>query len=232
MDKSNKKKLALGREQLIITVLIVAILGLGVSVLLLLNSERSNNNPVLFANGSTQVDIVKPQSEAVTNTDTSNLPVISIRECENNREFGSITTHLFEVYNTNTDETCKLSEGKLSFEDATLKIESYLSNNPYKTISIGVVDNKFYVQQDTSKQIEGDIKVKIVSLKDGFSSDDWFSLTEAIYNNTDIQADSLFSYQTDTSTKHYIYCYIDNTVKSPASADETQDNIENINEDN
>lgn len=142
---------------------------------------------------------------------------LGLREnVEGGRDFGSIHTALFEVYNVNTNQASKLTDGDMSLETISNVLSGYLNEHKYKTISVGLVDNTFYIQQDTSVEMDGNFVANIVSLKDGFTAEDWFSLTEAIYKNTDIQADSLFAYNTNFGNKHYIYVHIEPTKTEEA----------------
>ncbi len=165
------------------------------------------------------------QSEKSTpSINTSNLgiklPELSIIQSDKQRTYNDIVTTIFLVVKKDTTDTVKLEEGELLIEDVQEVLTEYLKNNKYKTLAIGMVDNMFYIQQDTSETIEKEQKVNIVKLNSTFSIDDWFSLTEATYNNTNTQADSLFSYkQNGLDMKQYIYVYTEKEI-------ETKDKLE------
>lgn len=221
-QRSNKEKLILLTIGLALLVLVL--------VVVLIMSISREEPPILLADGSSQTQLVKPPDnlEPKVQSQQDIQYTLEIKQSDTVREFGTIKTYLFDIINSETEQVCKLSDGNLSFENVTETLGNFLNNNKYKMISIGIVDNKFYIQQDTSKKLDGIIKVNIVSLKNEFTPDDWFSLTEATYNNTDIQADSLFSYQTERGSKHYIYTYLENEINKEAENEtaKTEDKLD------
>ena len=129
---------------------------------------------------------------------------------EDDRHLDNIYTYRFEIINTETNEACKLSDGILSMAELSETLETFLSSHPYRVYSVGIVDNKFYIQQDINDTVtDGALKVNIVSLSNTFSSEDWLSLTEATYKNANVLADNIFTYTGAQQSKHYIYIYID-----------------------
>lgn len=130
-----------------------------------------------------------------------------VSNTETDRQYEKIKTHLFEVVNTESNKVLKLTEAVIPIESIEKAMDEYLTTSKYKTLSIGVVDNKFYIQQDTSVIENRQLKTEIISIMDEFTADSWFKLTEAIYNSSDVQASSLFSYQTENGNKHLIYIF-------------------------
>lgn len=137
-------------------------------------------------------------------------PELKIQFLEDDRHLDNIYTYRFEIINTETNEACKLSDGILSMAELSETLETFLSSHPYRVYSVGIVDNKFYIQQDINDTVtNGALKVNIVSLSNSFSSEDWLSLTEATYKNANVLADNIFTYTGAQQSKHYIYIYID-----------------------
>ena len=137
-------------------------------------------------------------------------------------QYESIKTTMFSIIDKGSLSEKSYLDGTLSVNNIKETLENYLQQNKYKVMSIGLVNNKFYIQQDTSKPVDYTIKVGIVGLGDSFSADDWTKLTEAIYSKFDVDADSLFSASTDIGNKHFIYAYqeeIDNSNAEGINSD-------------
>ena len=193
-------------NKLYIITFMFIVLTITVSLASVITAKKAINEAQIIAENATLNNSIAPDQSQLENKPTITL---GIRQSENLRTHGSIVTVQFETFNTDTLETCSISDGSISNEDIKSAFEDCLSTNKYRTISVGMVDNKFYIQQDTSINEESAQLVNIVTLNSKFSADDWFSLTEATYNNTYIQADSLCRYTSNGSDiRQYIYVYI------------------------
>ena len=175
-------------------------------------SKRLDNvKPVEISvdTNSEDTDNIQDIEDANNVTIVTNNDILKLRAIEDDRTYGTIRTHMFEIINSTTNEVAKLSDGKLDLNEVVAEISIYLNDNKYKTLSIGLVDNKYYIQQDISKEVKGNLHVKIATLHNKFTLDDWLKLTESVYNNTEFHADSLFSYEANGGNKQYIYVYAD-----------------------
>lgn len=154
-----------------------------------------------------KVDLI----ETTTNIDGT-YPALEIKLIEEDRHLENIYTYRFELINKETGEKSKLSDGILNMDELSNTIENFLNSHPYKICSVGFVDDKFYVQQDTDETRDYNVSVNIVSLSNTFSSEDWLSLTEATYKNAEVEADNIFTYTGAMQSKHYIYIYKQNNT--------------------
>lgn len=184
----------------------------------IIRDKVMNNSKADESATTTQNVVLNTQSK-------QNTTGLSIKLTPDQREFGNITTNTFIVYNKATGEECKLSDGTLLTDEVIKEITRFLDDNKYKTLSIGVVDNKFYIQQDKSVEEKSIQNVKIVTVDSSFSADNWFALTEATYNSTYIQADSLYAYNNGSEIKQYIYIYIDKNDMN-ATIDDAIESVE------
>lgn len=125
------------------------------------------------------------------------------------RQYESIKTQMFTIVDRETKAEKSVMDGTLSIEDVKATLDNYLEQNKYKIMSIGLVNNKFYIQQDITQPVDKAAKVGIIGLADGFSADDWIKLTEAVYNKVTVEADSLFAASSNIGNKHFIYAYND-----------------------
>lgn len=184
------------------------------------------------SNKEAEIMLAEANSKMVTEDSVvvENAKDLGIRKIEQDRTYGNIKTSQFELYDKETSQVCKTIDGNINVEDILSTLTEYLKENNYKTIGVGMVDNKFYIQQDTSIEEEKEQKVNIVSLNESFSANDWFGLTEATYNNTTTKADSLCRYQTASGdNRQYIYVY---TEKETEEVKGTPNKIQNDNENN
>lgn len=203
-------------EKLVITALILTVLLLCIVMIISVSEGSSNQSTFGLTNQAEAVPtepktLVKSADEVMTASVEPIEADIEIKLNETPREYGNITTYIFDVVKKDNGEVCKLSDGIISIEDIIDTIDIFLEEHPFETVSIGVVDNKFYIQQNTSKEIDSSkhLRVNIMSLNDTFSASDWFSMTEAVLNSVDVQTDSVFSYQANIGSKHYIYIFLE-----------------------
>ena len=168
-------------------------------IVFMLSGNNSNEPKVIDAS---TLDVASQE----TNDELLDLEELSIREASC-REFNNIRTYLFEVYNPVTGDVKKLNDGKLSIEKTTRVMCNFLNEHPNKTLSVGCVNNMFYIQQDISLIEDKPLIANILSISNNFTTDSWFDMTESIYNSCNVYTDSLFSCLADTGEKHYIYIY-------------------------
>lgn len=151
----------------------------------------------------------KPESDG-KQANTENKEVITtesiyLSEELEDRVYENITTHIFVAKDINKNVEVKLSDGLISNENILKSLNNYVSTLENKIVAIGVIDNKFYIQYNTSKLIDKEQKVVIVSLKNSIKASDWFGLTEAIYNKEDVLASNIYSYNNNDGDIHFIY---------------------------
>ena len=133
---------------------------------------------------------------------------ITIQSNQNVREYGSIRTYTFDIIDVETGEVCGFSKGTIDTEDIESKLTEHLKLNNFKVKSIGMVKDQFYIQQDTSIETDRHAGIKMIRLKDGFTASDFFALTEAVYNETEVDADSIIRHNLDgTEESHLYYMY-------------------------
>ncbi len=133
---------------------------------------------------------------------------ITIQSNQNVREYGSIRTYTFDIIDVETGEVCGFSKGTIDTEDIESKLTEHLKLNNFKVKSIGMVKDQFYIQQDTSIETDRHTGIKMIRLKDGFTASDFFALTEAVYNETEVDADSIIRHNLDgTEDSHLYYMY-------------------------
>lgn len=166
-------------------------------------------------------ELSNQQDGTLVKTEDGVIPKLGIRYVDEDRHLDNIYTYRFEIYNQIDNSVTTLNSGTLSMDDVIVTIEEFLKSHPYKVYSVGLVDDKFYVQQDINQTVDRDIRVNIISLIENFNSEDWLNLTEATYKNADVMADNLFAYDTAKS-KHYIYIYLSDTDKDDNTGTEIE----------
>lgn len=195
----------------VIGAIVVAAIGLIVALYIVLSQPKAIETAQVAPVDAITRNAANTESNKAAPEDSAyKLSEINIVRCEDSEnQYESIKTQMFNLVKADTNEVCTVADGEINIDNLKETLDNYLATSKYKIMSIGLVNNQFYIQQDMTQPTEYTAQVGLVTLSDSFSADDWMKLTEAVYNSVYVEADSLFTAISTAGTKHFIYAYAD-----------------------
>lgn len=130
-----------------------------------------------------------------------------IKYDEEVREYEGIRTLTFTFYDSETNEPSDLKNGWIDLTTVIQAVNDKLSTPDFEVCELGVIGDKLYVIQDTTKVCESALKMNIISISNEITNSDWIEAIEKIYNDNDILAGTTITSYTDFGSKHYLYVY-------------------------
>lgn len=212
----------------VIGAIVVAAIGLIVALYIVLSQPKAIETAQVAPVDAITRNAATTESNKATPEDSAyKLSEINIVRCEDSEsQYESIKTQMFNLVKADTNEVCTVADGEINIDNLKETLDNYLATSKYKIMSIGLVNNQFYIQQDMTQPTEYTAQVGLVTLSDSFSADDWMKLTEAVYNSVYVEADSLFTAISTAGTKHFIYAYADKSEVLKNNTTQT-DNTDN-----
>lgn len=212
----------------VIGAIVIAAIGLIVALYIVLSQPKAiETAQVAPVDAITRNAATTESNKAAPEDSAYKLSEINIVRCEDSEsQYESIKTQMFNLVKADTNEVCTVADGEINVDNLKETLDNYLATSKYKIMSIGLVNNQFYIQQDMTQPTEYTAQVGLVTLSDSFSADDWMKLTEAVYNSVYVEADSLFTAISTVGTKHFIYAYADKSEVLKNNTTQT-DNTDN-----
>lgn len=212
----------------VIGAIVIAAIGLIVALYIVLSQPKAIETAQVAPVDAITRNAATTESNKATPEDSAyKLSEINIVRCEDSEsQYESIKTQMFNLVKADTNEVCTVADGEINIDNLKETLDNYLATSKYKIMSIGLVNNQFYIQQDMTQPTEYTAQVGLVTLSDSFSADDWMKLTEAVYNSVYVEADSLFTAISTAGTKHFIYAYADKSEVLKNNTTQT-DNTDN-----
>lgn len=212
----------------VIGAIVIAAIGLIVALYIVLSQPKAIETAQVAPVDAITRNAATTESNKATPEDSAyKLSEINIVRCEDSEsQYESIKTQMFNLVKADTNEVCTVADGEINIDNLKETLDNYLATSKYKIMSIGLVNNQFYIQQDMTQPTEYAAQVGLVTLSDSFSADDWMKLTEAVYNSVYVEADSLFTAISTAGTKHFIYAYADKSEVLKNNTTQT-DNTDN-----
>lgn len=209
----------------VIGAIVIAAIGLIVALYIVLSQPKAIETAQLAPVDAITRNAATTESNKATPEDSAyKLSEINIVRCEDSEsQYESIKTQMFNLVKADTNEVCTVADGEINIDNLKETLDNYLATSKYKIMSIGLVNNQFYIQQDMTQPTEYTAQVGLVTLSDSFSADDWMKLTEAVYNSVYVEADSLFTAISTAGTKHFIYAYADKSEVLKNNTTQTDD---------
>ena len=203
----------------------IAAIGLIVALYIVLSQPKAIETAQVAPVDAITRNAATTESNKATPEDSAyKLSEINIVRCEDSEsQYESIKTQMFNLVKADTNEVCTVADGEINIDNLKETLDNYLATSKYKIMSIGLVNNQFYIQQDMTQPTEYTAQVGLVTLSDSFSADDWMKLTEAVYNSVYVEADSLFTAISTAGTKHFIYAYADKSEVLKNNTTQTDD---------
>lgn len=209
----------------VIGAIVIAAIGLIVALYIVLSQPKAIETAQVAPVDAITRNAATTESNKATPEDSAyKLSEINIVRCEDSEsQYESIKTQMFNLVKADTNEVCTVADGEINVDNLKETLDNYLATSKYKIMSIGLVNNQFYIQQDMTQPTEYTAQVGLVTLSDSFSADDWMKLTEAVYNSVYVEADSLFTAISTAGTKHFIYAYADKSEVLKNNTTQTDD---------
>lgn len=209
----------------VIGAIVIAAIGLIVALYIVLSQPKAIETAQVAPVDAITRNAATTESNKATPEDSAyKLSEINIVRCEDSEsQYESIKTQMFNLVKADTNEVCTVADGEINIDNLKETLDNYLATSKYKIMSIGLVNNQFYIQQDMTQPTEYTAQVGLVTLSDSFSADDWMKLTEAVYNSVYVEADSLFTAISTAGTKHFIYAYADKSEVLKNNTSQTDD---------
>ena len=209
----------------VIGAIVIAAIGLIVALYIVLSQPKAIETAQVAPVDAITRNAATTESNKATPEDSAyKLSEINIVRCEDSEsQYESIKTQMFNLVKADTNEVCTVADGEINIDNLKETLDNYLATSKYKIMSIGLVNNQFYIQQDMTQPTEYTAQVGLVTLSDSFSADDWMKLTEAVYNSVYVEADSLFTAISTAGTKHFIYAYADKSEVLKNNTTQTDD---------
>lgn len=209
----------------VIGAIVIAAIGLIVALYIVLSQPKAiETAQVAPVDAITRNAATTESNKAAPEDSAYKLSEINIVRCEDSEsQYESIKTQMFNLVKADTNEVCTVADGEINIDNLKETLDNYLATSKYKIMSIGLVNNQFYIQQDMTQPTEYTAQVGLVTLSDSFSADDWMKLTEAVYNSVYVEADSLFTAISTAGTKHFIYAYTDKSEVLKNNTTQTDD---------
>ena len=209
----------------VIGAIVVAAIGLIVALYIVLSQPKAiETAQVAPVDAITRNAATTESNKEALEDSAYKLSEINIVRCEDSEsQYESIKTQMFNLVKADTNEVCTVADGEINIDNLKETLDNYLATSKYKIMSIGLVNNQFYIQQDMTQPTEYTAQVGLVTLSDSFSADDWMKLTEAVYNSVYVEADSLFTAISTAGTKHFIYAYADKSEVLKNNTTQTDD---------
>lgn len=209
----------------VIGAIVIAAIGLIVALYIVLSQPKAIETAQVAPVDAITRNAATTESNKVAPEDSAyKLSEINIVRCEDSEsQYESIKTQMFNLVKADTNEVCTVADGEINIDNLKETLDNYLATSKYKIMSIGLVNNQFYIQQDMTQPTKYTAQVGLVTLSDSFSADDWMKLTEAVYNSVYVEADSLFTAISTAGTKHFIYAYADKSEVLKNNTTQTDD---------
>lgn len=209
----------------VIGAIVIAAIGLIVALYIVLSQPKAIETAQVAPVDAITRNAATTESNKATPEDSAyKLSEINIVRCKDSEsQYESIKTQMFNLVKADTNEVCTVADGEINIDNLKETLDNYLATSKYKIMSIGLVNNQFYIQQDMTQPTEYTAQVGLVTLSDSFSADDWMKLTEAVYNSVYVEADSLFTAISTAGTKHFIYAYADKSEVLKNNTTQTDD---------
>lgn len=209
----------------VIGAIVIAAIGLIVALYIVLSQPKAIETAQVAPVDAITRNAATTESNKATPEDSAyKLSEINIVRCEDSEsQYESIKTQMFNLVKADTNEVCTVADGEINIDNLKETLDNYLATSKYKIMSIGLVNNQFYIQQDMTQPTKYTAQVGLVTLSDSFSADDWMKLTEAVYNSVYVEADSLFTAISTAGTKHFIYAYADKSEVLKNNTTQTDD---------
>lgn len=209
----------------VIGAIVIAAIGLIVALYIVLSQPKAIETAQVAPVDAITRNAATTESNKATPEDSAyKLSEINIVRCEDSEsQYESIKTQMFNLVKADTNEVCTVADGEINIDNLKETLDNYLATSKYKIMSIGLVNNQFYIQQDMTQPTKYTAQVGLVTLSDSFSADDWMKLTEAVYNSVYVEADSLFTAISTAGTKHFIYTYADKSEVLKNNTTQTDD---------
>ena len=214
----------------VIGAIVIAAIGLIVALYIVLSQPKAiETAQVAPVDAITRNAATTESNKAAPEDSAYKLSEINIVRCEDSEsQYESIKTQMFNLVKADTNEVCTVADGEINIDNLKETLDNYLATSKYKIMSIGLVNNQFYIQQDMTQPTEYTAQVGLVTLSDSFSADDWMKLTEAVYNSVYVEADSLFTAISTVGTKHFIYAYADKSEVLKNNTTQTDDTYNQV----
>ena len=163
----------------VIGAIVIAAIGLIVALYIVLSQPKAIETAQVAPVDAITRNAATTESNKVAPEDSAyKLSEINIVRCEDSEsQYESIKTQMFNLVKADTNEVCTVADGEINIDNLKETLDNYLATSKYKIMSIGLVNNQFYIQQDMTQPTEYTAQVGLVTLSDSFSADDWMKLT-------------------------------------------------------